>query len=63
MSSGIFLKHNSWEVHVVSVVFMFGGALYCQGGGIHTASNMYKHAIEDYKEDNQPDQVSDHLPV
>jgi hypothetical protein len=36
---------------------MFGAALYCQGGAFHSASNMFKHAVEIYKEDHPGDKV------
>lgn len=42
---------------------MFAAVLYCQGGAFHSASNMYKHAVEIYKEDNQPDEVGTLIAV
>ena len=55
LNFGIFLLS---DVHLrrdsvpLLILFSFGGAVYVQGAAFHSASNMFKHAVEMYEEIN-----------
>lgn len=42
---------------MVAILFMISAAIYQQGAGFHSASNMFKHPVADFKDQN-PDPVA-----